>query len=66
MRSAISEVNKAQGAASSATEAYDRGETSDIAAVMLQRQKASVSFEATVQVRNKLLSAYKEIMSMSV
>ena len=66
MRSAISEVNKAQGEASSATEAYDRGETTDIAAVMLQREKASVSFQATLQVRNKLLSAYKEIMSMSV
>jgi len=34
--------------------------------VMLARQEASVSFEATLQVRNKLLSAYKDIMSMPV
>ena len=30
------------------------------------RQQASIGFEATMQVRNKLLSAYKEIMSMPV
>ena len=46
--------------------AYERGEVTDIAAVMLSRQQASVGFEATMQVRNKLLSAYKDIMSMPV
>ena len=46
--------------------AYERGETIDIAKVMLARQQASVGFEATLQVRNKLLSAYKDIMSMPV
>jgi flagellar hook-basal body complex protein FliE len=45
---------------------YERGETTDIAAVMLAREKASVGFQATLQVRNKLLSAYKDIMSMPV
>ena len=48
------------------TESYERGETTDIAAVMLQREQASVGFQATLQVRNKLLSAYKDIMSMPV
>ena len=48
------------------TEAYERGETTDIAAVMLSRQQASIGFEATLQVRNQLLSAYKDIMSMPV
>jgi flagellar hook-basal body complex protein FliE len=48
------------------TEAYERGEVTDIAAVMLSRQQASIGFEATMQVRNKLLSAYKDIMSMPV
>ena len=37
-----------------------------IAAVMLSREQASVGFQATLQVRNKLLSAYKDIMSMPV
>lgn len=66
MRDALSQVNAAQTAASEATTAYEAGETSDIAAVMLAKQKASVGFEATLQVRNKLLSAYEKIMSMPV
>ena len=33
---------------------------------MLARQASSIGFEATLQVRNKLLSAYKDIMSMSI
>jgi len=66
LRGAISEVNNQQSKASSASEAYERGETTDIAAVMLQREQANVGFQATLQVRNKLLSAYKDIMSMPV
>jgi flagellar hook-basal body complex protein FliE len=33
---------------------------------MLAREQSSVSFQATLQVRNKLLAAYKDIMSMPV
>ncbi|SMF72602.1 flagellar hook-basal body complex protein FliE [Allosphingosinicella indica] len=65
-KSALTSVNAAQAQSSAASEAYERGETSDIAAVMLARQQASIGFEATLQVRNKLLSAYKDIMSMPV
>ncbi len=46
--------------------AFERGDTTDIAAVMLAKQQASIGFETTLQVRNKLLSAYKDIMSMPV
>lgn len=63
---ALNSVNDSQGRASDMSAAYERGETIDIAKVMLARQEASVSFEATLQVRNKLLSAYKDIMSMPV
>lgn len=66
LKSALSEVNAAQNDASKISESYERGETTDIAAVMLSRQKASIGFEATLQVRNKLLAAYKDIMSMPV
>lgn len=66
MKSALAEVNALQSKSSAVTEAYERGETTDIAAVMLSRQQASVGFEATLQVRNKLLSAYRDIMSMPV
>src|SRR3954469_14187177 len=66
MESALKSVNEAQQNAGALSESYERGETIDIAKVMLARQQASVSFEATLQVRNKLLSAYKDIMSMPV
>ena len=59
-------VNAAQNDAGAASAAYERGETSDIAGVMLARQKSSIAFEATLQVRNKLLSAYRDIMNMPV
>ena len=66
MKSALTQVNAMQSQSSAITEAYERGEVTDIAAVMLSRQQASIGFEATMQVRNKLLSAYKDIMSMPV
>ena len=63
---AIKNVNDGQQRAAALSESYERGETVDIARVMLARQEASVGFEATLQVRNKLLAAYKDIMSMPV
>jgi flagellar hook-basal body complex protein FliE len=66
MSSALQQVNAGQQKASALSEQYERGETVDIAKVMLARQEASVGFEATLQVRNKILSAYKDIMSMPV
>jgi len=66
MSDALKSVNKSQAQASELSAQYERGETVDIAKVMLARQQASVGFEATLQVRNKLLSAYKDIMSMPV
>ncbi len=38
----------------------------DVADVMINLQKASLSFQAMTQVRNRLVSAYQEIMNMSV
>ena len=66
LKSALNEVNGLQANAGAQTEAFERGETTDIAGVMLAKQQASIGFETTLQVRNKLLSAYKDIMSMPV
>lgn len=66
LKTALQQVNASQAEAGKASEAFERGDNTDIAAVMLARQKASIGFEATLQVRNKLLSAYKDIMSMPV
>jgi flagellar hook-basal body complex protein FliE len=63
---AVQTVNAQQAKASELTAAYERGETHDIVSVMVERQKASLGFEATLQVRNKLLSTYRDIMNMPV
>src|ERR1700710_2792547 len=52
LRTALDKVNASQQRASDVSAAYERGEETDVAKVMLARQEASVSFEATLQVRN--------------
>jgi flagellar hook-basal body complex protein FliE len=66
LQNALQAVNTSQTRASDLTSAYETGQTQDVAKVMLARQEASVGFEATLQVRNKLLNAYQEIMKMGV
>lgn len=66
LKTALGQVNDLQSKSSEISAAYEKGETTDIAAVMLARQQASIGFEATLQVRNRLLSAYKDIMNMPV
>ena len=63
---ALAAVNTSQAAAAKVTDAYERGDSVDIAGVMIARQKAAIGFEATLQVRNKLLTAYRDIMSMQI
>lgn len=66
LKQALSSVSEVQTRASSLSEGYERGEVTDIAKVMLARQEAGVAFEATLQVRNKLISAYQETMRMGI
>lgn len=66
LKGALDTVNAAQQKASSISAAYEQGEVVDIAKVMLARQESGVAFEATLQVRNKLLNAYQDIMRMGV
>ncbi|BBC72156.1 flagellar hook-basal body protein FliE [Altererythrobacter sp. B11] len=66
LKTALDGVNASQSRAEQLSGAYERGETTDIAKVMLARQEAGVAFEATLQVRNKLLFAYQEIMRIGV
>ena len=62
----VAKVNETQEQEDVVTEAYERGETTDIATVALIQSRASITFEATLQVRNKLLSAYRDIMNMPI
>lgn len=67
MSDAVNKVNDLQSQAGAKAEAYQRGEANvDITDVMIASQKASVSFEAAVQVRNKLVEAYRDIMNMPI
>lgn len=66
LRSAVEQVNATQMRSSEITSAYEQGQVTDVAQVMMARQEAGVAFEATLQVRNKLLSAYQDIMRMGV
>ncbi|MEM8726543.1 MAG: flagellar hook-basal body complex protein FliE [Pseudomonadota bacterium] len=64
LNNALQQVSAVQERSGDMQTAYERGEVTDIAQVMLARQEAGVAFEATLQVRNKLLSAYQDIMRM--
>ena len=66
LKSALDGVNSVQQNSAALTAGYERGEVTDVAKVMLARQEAGIAFEATLQVRNRLLSAYQDIMRMGV
>ncbi|WP_298768895.1 flagellar hook-basal body complex protein FliE [uncultured Shewanella sp.] len=64
---AIGNVNSLQSNAGQMSKKLDMGDPSvTLTDTVIAREKAGVAFEATVQVRNKLVDAYKEIMSMPV
>ncbi|MCE9680016.1 flagellar hook-basal body complex protein FliE [Shewanella sp. AS1] len=64
---AVGSVNALQANSSQLQSRLDMGDTRvSLSDTVIAREKASVAFEATVQVRNKLVEAYKEIMSMPV
>lgn len=66
MKSAVDSVNDQQRVSRDLQTAYVKGENVSLTDVAIAMQKASVAFEATVQVRNKILESYREIMNMSV
>lgn len=67
LKSSLDNVNNAQQQASDLAKAFEMGDpNTNIQDVMLSLQKANVSFQTMVQVRNKLVSAYQEIMNMQV
>lgn len=64
LNNALRSVSAVQERSGAMQAAYERGQVTDIAQVMLARQEAGVAFEATLQVRNRLLEAYQDIMRM--
>ena len=64
---AVNKVNDTQQASTQLASAFEIGKSGvDLTDVMISSQKASVSFQALTQVRNKLVQAYQDIMQMPV
>lgn len=67
LRQGIDQVNSTQARASELAASFERGTPGvELPQVMLEMQKASVSFRALTEVRNRMVSAYQEIMNMPV
>ncbi len=64
---AIDQVNETQKASANLAKQYEKGaEGVDITDVMIASEKAGVSFQAMMQVRNKLIDAYRDVMNMPI
>jgi flagellar hook-basal body complex protein FliE len=67
LKAQLDNVSKAQDQADDMGKKFAAGDDSvSLSDTMIAMQKASITFQATVQVRNKLVSAYHEIMNMQV
>jgi flagellar hook-basal body complex protein FliE len=64
--SALANVNQQQNDAAAQMKAIELGTSDDLTGTMLNSQKASLSFSTLVQVRNKVLSGFDDIMTMSL
>jgi len=63
---AINEVNNLQDISVQSQTEFQMGGDIPLTEVVMNMQKASLAFEATVQVRNKVLTAYQEIINMPI
>ncbi|NWG12572.1 MAG: flagellar hook-basal body complex protein FliE [Acidobacteria bacterium] len=66
LRQAISAVNEVQKQSDRAIQGLMTGESQDLHATLIAVQKADLSFQMMMQVRNKIVQAYQEIMRMQV
>jgi len=67
LKSSLDNVNKMQIDAESMGKNFAMGDDKvSLSDVMIAGQKANISFQATIQVRNKLVSAYHDIMNMAI
>jgi flagellar hook-basal body complex protein FliE len=66
LNSAIKQVDSMQKEAEQLSEDFALGLTDNIQQVMIASEKASMAMQLTMQIRNKVLDAYQEIMRMSI
>ena len=63
---AINSVAESQNKAAQITKDYELGKETDLTKVIMQQQISNIAFQMTLNVRNKVLSSYKDIMNMPV
>lgn len=66
LKEAVNNVNQLSLDADTKAQELATGKTDDIAGVMIATEKADIALRAMVQVRNKIIDAYQEIMKMQV
>ena len=66
LKDAIDKVNELQIKADKAAQDLATGRTDNIAEVMIAAEKADIALRLMMQVRNKMIDAYQEIMKMQV
>jgi len=66
LKSSIGSVTQLRKEADQAVQALATGQATDIHGTMIALEKASISFKLMMQVRNKIIDAYKEIERMNV
>jgi flagellar hook-basal body complex protein FliE len=66
LQDAISQVNSLQKASDKAIQNLATGKTDNIAEVMIASEKADIALKLMMQVRNKIVEAYQEVMKMQV
>ena len=66
LRSAYADAERSGAEAGRLTEQFLLGETQDLHTVALAGQRASLQFEMLLQVRNKIVQAYQEVMRMQL
>lgn len=66
LREALGNVNELQQDADRAAESFSVGRTQDVAGTLIAIEKANLGFQLALQVRNKLLEAYQEILRMPI
>ncbi|NBT42841.1 MAG: flagellar hook-basal body complex protein FliE [Alphaproteobacteria bacterium] len=66
LQESLNSVAQAQKDAAQSVVDYETGKHNDLTKVMVDQQISSIGFQMTLNIRNKALSAYKEIMNMPV
>lgn len=67
IQQSLAQVNAAQGQAETTTHQYQLGQNDvSLEDAMISIQKANITLQTTIQVRNKLVSAYNDVMNMQL